>query len=90
VARSYELRLDAPASRTLARIPERHRWPIVAFITGPLLSAPLRVGKPMRFELGGRRSARVGPYRVVYLIDDGAGAVAIERIAHRADVYRQR
>jgi mRNA interferase RelE/StbE len=90
VASSYELRLDASASRMLQRIPERHCFSIVAFMTGPLLRAPWRVGKAMRFELHRRRSARIGPYCIVYLVDDDAGVVAVERIAHRADVYRPR
>jgi mRNA interferase RelE/StbE len=86
----YAVRLDASASRSLERIPERHFFSIVAFMTGPLLREPWRVGKAMRFELDRRRSARVGPYRIVYLVDDDAGVVAVERIAHRADVYRPR
>lgn len=30
---------------------------------------------------------RVGDYRVVYAIDDGIRVVAIEKIAHRKEVY---
>ena len=35
-------------------------------------------------------SARRGPYRVVYSIDESTGLVAVLRIDHRADVYRRR
>jgi mRNA interferase RelE/StbE len=31
---------------------------------------------------------RVGDYRIVYAIDDGARVVLVARIAHRRDVYR--
>jgi len=30
---------------------------------------------------------RVGPYRIRYLIDDGARRVTVTRISHRHDVY---
>jgi mRNA interferase RelE/StbE len=40
--------------------------------------------------LTGRFGARVRPYRIVYRVDEGARTVIVERIEHRADVYRQR
>jgi mRNA interferase RelE/StbE len=30
---------------------------------------------------------RVGNYRIIYMIDDSAGAVDVTRIAHRREVY---
>lgn len=30
---------------------------------------------------------RIGDYRVIYIIDDGAKAVIVTRIAHRREVY---
>lgn len=49
---------------------------------------PQRVGKPLSRELEGKHSARRGPYRVIYSIDDAVLAVSILRVYHRADVYR--
>ena len=61
---------------------------MIAFIAGPLAEEPKRVGKPLRHEFEGLFSARVGPYRILYEIDDVVRIVAIIRIAHRADAYR--
>jgi len=55
-----------------------------------IASNPHRVGKPLRFELEGCRSARRGPYRIIYRIDEEARSISVLAIAHRADVYRPR
>ena len=57
------------------------------FISGVLLEKPHVVGKPLTNELTGYHSARRGPYRVVYRIDDNARIVHVVRIDHRADAY---
>lgn len=79
----------APARRQLDRLPVS----VAAAVLGTLeaiASNPRRLGKPLRFELEGCWSARRGPYRVVYRIDDEARVVSVLAIAHRADVYRPR
>ncbi len=43
----------------------------------------------MTRELAGYFSARRGPYRVIYRIDDDKHVVHVVRIDHRANVYRQ-
>jgi mRNA-degrading endonuclease RelE of RelBE toxin-antitoxin system len=48
------------------------------------------VGKPLRRELAGSFSARRGPYRLIYDIDDDPQRVDVLRIDHRSDVYRPR
>lgn len=62
---------------------------VAEFPVGGLLAAPTRVGTPLRRDLQGLWSARRGPYRVVYEIDEAAGRVVVLRIDHRADVYDQ-
>jgi mRNA interferase RelE/StbE len=86
--RPYELRVAASASRSLDRVPEAVAAAIVEFMTGPLLDAPARVGKPLTRQLAGYWSARRGAYRVVYALAEEAGPVLVVRIDHRADVYR--
>lgn len=71
-------------------IPPRIVPAIVEFIYGDLAANPRRVGKPLERELAGAFSARRGPYRVLYAIDDSTDDVLIVRIDHRADVYRPR
>jgi len=53
---------------------------------GGIASKPRRVGKPLRFELDGCWSARRGPYRVIYRIDDATRTVSVLAVGHRAAV----
>lgn len=87
---AYRLMLASSAERMLTRLPEAAAAAMVEFITGPLLEDPARLGKPLMFELEGYLSARRGPYRVVYRIDEAERTVRVVRIDHRADVYRAR
>ena len=86
----WELIVAPSAERTLARLPEKVAAAVVEFMLGPLVTAPARVGHPLRGELEGLWSARRGAYRVVYEIDDAARQIRVLRIDHRADVYRPR
>jgi mRNA-degrading endonuclease RelE of RelBE toxin-antitoxin system len=63
---------------------------IVEFMVGALVENPRRLGHPLQRELIGLWSARRGPYRVVYEIDDDEHSVIVVRIDHRADVDRAR
>ncbi len=74
----------------MLRLPESVAAAVGEFITGALLENPRRVGKPMFNEFVGFHVARRGAYRVVYRIHDDEGYVRVERIDHRADIYRSR
>ncbi len=78
-----------PAARDLERLPEKASAAVVECLQ-TIGRDPRRVGKPLRFELEGLWSARRGPYRVVYRIDDTEGIVTVVAFEHRADVYRRR
>ncbi len=85
----YTLSLLAPARRDLEhRLPEGVAAAAWAFIQGPLLENPHRVGNPLRNERQGLWSARRGQYRVIYRILAEVVVVEVVRVAHRADVYR--
>ena len=71
-------------------LPEAVAAAVIALVTGDLLSAPRRVGKPLRRELEGLWVARRGTFRVVYRIDDDNHEVVVLRVDHRGDVYRGR
>jgi mRNA-degrading endonuclease RelE of RelBE toxin-antitoxin system len=86
----FGVAVQPSARRSLARIPDRYAWALIRYIEGPLRWSPHRVGKRLDLELVGWRSARVDEYRIVYWIDEDARRVVIERIDHRADVYRPR
>jgi mRNA interferase RelE/StbE len=81
-----------PARRAISEtLPEDVATAAVEFITGPLLEIPRRIGKPLRDELMGLYSARLGTqWRVVYRIDESKHTVIVEDIQHRSTAYRPR
>jgi mRNA interferase RelE/StbE len=85
----WEVLVMAPARRQLERLPATAAAAVLETL-GAIAANPHRLGKPLRFELEGCRSARRGPYRVVYRVDEAARTVAILAVGHRADVYRPR
>lgn len=87
----YELVVARPAARAIAEVlPEAVAVAVIALLTGDLLIAPRRVGKPLRRELEGLWVARRGTFRVVYRIDDDNHEIVVLRVDHRGDVYRAR
>jgi len=88
----YELGMARPARRAISEsLPGDVATAAVEFITGPLLAMPRRIGKPLREELAGLYSARLGTqWRVIYRIDESKHAVIVEDIQHRSTAYRRR
>ena len=84
----YGLLVTPPAQRAMDRLPERVAAAIAELLTGDLLVAPRRVGRPLRRELAGIWSARRGSYRVLYEVDEEKHSIVVLRIDHRADIYR--
>jgi mRNA interferase RelE/StbE len=85
----YRLLIARPAARSLAEVlPAKVAAAAYAFVTGPLLSNPRRVGKPLSSPLDPAWSARRGDYRILYLIDDVARAVEVTAVRRRSDAYR--
>ena len=78
-----------PAHRQIDRLPISVAAAVIEML-GAIASNPRRLGKPLRFELEGCFSARRGPYRIVYRIDEENHTVSVLAVAHRADVYRTR
>ncbi len=86
----FALAVAGPARRAIERLPSKVALAVLDFVSGPLLDAPRRVGKPLRGDLAGLHSARVGGYRVIYEIDEDTESVTVFAIDHRSDVYRPR
>ena len=90
-AAPYELVVTPPAVRAIqAKLPEPVAAAVVEFLTGPLITNPHRIGKELRGDLAGIRSARRGTYRVPSRINEGAREVVVLRVDHRRDVYGHR
>jgi len=64
--------------------------PIVEFCYGRLTDNLQRVGRALQRELTGKFSARVGPYPVIYTVDESEHVDYVDRADHRSDVYRTR
>ena len=46
------------------------------------------MGKPLRGELAGRWSLRIGDYRVIYVIDENQKIVILYSVKHRKVIYK--
>lgn len=86
----WKLAVAGPAHRAVGRLPSKVAVAVLDFLLGPLSENPHRVGRPLRGDLEGLLSARVGAYRVVYEINDLTRTVTVLHVDHRADVYRPR
>jgi len=86
---AYKVELSNQAERALRRIAEREPalYPRVASALDDLQRDPYQ-GKPLKGELKGRYSYRVGSYRVVYVVRRQELLVLIIDIGHRRDIYR--
>jgi len=87
---AYDVLFTGSARRGLQSIPPRVIPAIIEFAFGDLARDPHRVGKSLERELSGLFSARRGPYRLLYRIDDEEQRVYIVHVDHLSDVYRQR
>lgn len=83
----WRLIVAGPAVRDIEALPAKYALAVVEAL-GAIAANPRRLGKPLRFGMAGRWSARRGPYRVIYTVDDSTRTVTVRAIAHRADVYR--
>jgi mRNA-degrading endonuclease RelE of RelBE toxin-antitoxin system len=86
----WDLVVAGPARRAIERLPDKIALAVLDYLAGPLLENPHRVGKPLRGDLAGLHSARVGAYRIVYEINQASRSVRVISIDHRADIYRPR
>ena len=58
---------------------------IKSVIEKKLLNDPVKFGKPLRYNMKGCRSLRVGDYRIIYQLDNND--VRIVLIGHRKECY---
>ena len=85
----YAIRLAPPAGRALEdELPPGAAAAARELISGPLASAPWRMGKPLHGPCEGLHTVRRGTYRVICKIDEGKHTIEIRAIRHRADAHR--
>ena len=84
----WKIKLTGPARRALEEdLPEAIAWAAYTFITERLPTNSHRLGGELEGPYFGRRSARLGTYRVVYRIDEVTHTVYVLAIRLRGDVY---
>jgi len=79
----------APARREFDRLPISVAAAVLETLDA-IAANPRRLGKPLMLEHEGRYSARRGPYRIIYELDDAERLVRVMAIGHRRDIYRPR
>ncbi len=84
---AYRVELRPSAARELARLPRDERERVDARILS-LADDPRPMGAIKLHDRSGEHRARVGDYRIVYVIDDAARLVTVTQIGNRRDVYR--
>ena len=78
-----------PAERALKRL-AKTSLPVLVRIDHAVnqLSVDPMEGKPLHGDLSGKRSLRIGDWRIIYEFDSPSQTVFVYDIAHRRDVYR--
>lgn len=79
----------APARRQFDRLPISIAAAVLETLDA-IAENPRPLGKSLMLGHEGRFSARRGPYRVIYELDENERLVHVIAIGHRRDVYRRR
>lgn len=85
----WDVQVAPAARRQIGRLPISVAAAVIETFDA-IASNPRRLGKPLRFELKGYLSARRGPYRIIYRINDATRSITVVAVGHRTDVYRPR
>ncbi|MBN1587521.1 MAG: type II toxin-antitoxin system mRNA interferase toxin, RelE/StbE family [Candidatus Omnitrophica bacterium] len=86
---SYRLRLSDQAERVLARMAQREPVVFMRVVRAlDELEQDPSLGKALVGKLRGRRSYRVGSYRIIYTVQRQQLLVLMIDIGHRRGIYR--
>lgn len=87
---AWQIDLTETASRQLAKIDKQTAKRIIKFLRERIapLDDPRSTGKALTGPLGGFWRYRVGDYRIICDIQDGALCVLVVEIGNRREVYR--
>jgi len=88
---AWKIELDPAAERELDKLDHQAAKRILAFLHGrvALLDDPRSIGEALKgSKLGEFWKYRVGDYRIISSIEDGALRVLVVKVGNRKDVYR--
>ncbi|MCX5796331.1 MAG: type II toxin-antitoxin system RelE/ParE family toxin [Elusimicrobia bacterium] len=85
----YRIELSPAARGVYQRLHQRDRrlFDRVDQVLRELAQDPF-LGKPLKGELAGKRSYRLGPYRIIYAVFAQRLLVYVLDIGHRREIYR--
>ncbi|MEX3583236.1 MAG: type II toxin-antitoxin system RelE/ParE family toxin [Burkholderia sp.] len=89
---AWKVELDPASERELGKIDPQTAHRILAFLHGRVaqLDDPRSIGEALKgSKLGAFWKYRVGDWRIIASIDDGALRILVIRIGNRKEVYRQ-
>ena len=87
--REWRVVVMPPARREFDRLPISVAAAVLETLDA-IAENPRRLGEPLMLRHEGRFSARRGPYRIIYELEDAERIVRVLAIRHRRDVYRRR
>lgn len=82
----YSLKIKQSALKEIQRLDKPDRKRLVEAIDR--LTDNPHIGKLLKGEHSGLRRIRIGTYRVIYEINEGAVLILVLRVAHRKHVYK--
>ena len=88
---AWKLEIDSAAARDLDRLDRQAARRILAFLHGRIaaLDDPRSIGEALKgSRLGEFWKYRVGDYRIICSIEDGALRILVVRVGNRREVYR--
>ena len=88
---AWKVELDSAAERDLDKLDPQIARRILAFLHGRIspLDDPRSIGEALKgSKLGDFWKYRVGDYRIIASIEDGALRVLVVRVGNRREVYR--
>ena len=88
---AWQIKFDAAAMKDLAKLDKQIAKRITVFLGERVakLRDPRSIGEALTgADLGGFWKYRVGDYRIISKIEDGALRILVIRIGDRKDVYR--
>jgi mRNA interferase RelE/StbE len=89
---AWRIELDDAAKKDLAKLDKQLARRITAFLRErvALLDDPRSIGEALKgSKLGEFWKYRVGDYRIISSIEDGAVRILVVKIGNRREVYRQ-
>ena len=88
---AWKVELDSAAERDLDKLDPQMARRILAFLHGRIapLDDPRSIGEALKgSKLGEFWKYRVGDYRIISSIEDGALRILVVKIGNRREVYR--